>query len=89
MALFEAGIGHSFGGMCLYNAVATFLNLHILVTIGSGDYVSDIIQNFAKNLHLKKHHGKKIQTGLEKNGKYVLMIIQVIKWQKKLMFLCY
>ena len=21
---FEAGIGHSFGGMCLYNAVATF-----------------------------------------------------------------
>lgn len=63
---FEAGIGHSFGGMCLYNAVATFLNLHILVTIGSGDYVSDIIQNFAKNLHLKKHHGKKIQAGLEK-----------------------
>ena len=49
-----------------HNAVATFLNLHILVTIGSGDYVSDIIQNFAKNLHLKKHHGKKIQTGLEK-----------------------
>ncbi len=63
---FEAGIGHSFGGMCLYNAVASFLNLHILVTIGSGDYVSDIIQNFAKNLHLKKHHGKRIQAGLEK-----------------------
>ena len=63
---FEAGIGHSFGGMCLYNAVASFLKLHILVTIGSGDYVSDIIQNFAKNLHLKKHHGKKIQAGLEK-----------------------
>lgn len=63
---FEASIGHSFGGMCLYNAVASFLNLHILVTIGSGDYVSDIIQNFAKNLHLKNHHGKKIQAGLEK-----------------------
>ena len=68
---FEAAIGHSFGGMCLYNATATFLNLKTFVAIGSGDKVSDIIQNFANNLSLKKTSGRKIQRGLEK------------KWQLK------
>ena len=63
---FEAGIGHSFGGMCLYNTTASFLKLKTLVTIGSCDYVSHIIHDFAKNLHLKKHHAKKIQSRLEK-----------------------
>lgn len=68
---FEAAIGHSFGGMCLYNATSSFLNLKTFVAIGSGDKVSDIIANFANNLTLKKSSGKKIQKGLEK------------KWQLK------
>ena len=63
---FDAAIGHSFGGMCLYNAVADFLNVKTFVAFGSGDKVSDIIANFARNLKLKEKSGKKIQNGLEK-----------------------
>ncbi len=66
---FEAAIGHSFGGMCLYNATSTFLNLKTFVAIGSGDKVSDIIANFAQNLTLKKQSGKKIQQRLERKWK--------------------
>jgi pimeloyl-ACP methyl ester carboxylesterase len=68
---FEAAVGHSFGGMCLYSATATFLKLKTFVAIGAGDRVSDIIQNFAYNLSLKPSSGRKIQKGLEK------------KWQLK------
>ena len=62
---FEAGIGHSLGGMSLYNATSSFLNLKTFVAIGSGDKVSNIIQNFAKNLSLKEKSGNKIQQRLE------------------------
>lgn len=47
---FEAAIGHSFGGMCLYNAVADGLPIKSLVTIGAADKISDVILNFTKNL---------------------------------------
>lgn len=66
---FEAAIGHSFGGMSLYNATSDFLNLKTFVAIGAGDKVSDIIKNFANNLTLKEKSAKKIQSGLEKNWK--------------------
>ena len=66
---FEAAIGHSFGGMCLYNAAASFLNIKTFVAIGSGDKVSDIIVNFAKNLSLQKKSGIKIQQILERRWK--------------------
>jgi len=66
---FDAAIGHSFGGMCLYNATSSFLKLKTFVSIGSGDKVSDIITNFAKNLTLKKSSGKKIQKALEQKWK--------------------
>lgn len=63
---FEAAIGHSFGGMCLYNAVHDFLDIKTFVAIGAGDKVSDIIQNFAFNLTLHQRSAKKIQQRLEK-----------------------
>ncbi|MEX6625484.1 alpha/beta hydrolase [Tenacibaculum salmonis] len=50
---FEAAIGHSFGGMCLYNSVADNFKIKKLVTIGAPDKVSDVILNFTKNLTLK------------------------------------
>lgn len=68
---FESAIGHSFGGMSLYNATSSFLHLKSFVTIGSGDKVSDIISRFAKNLRLKSESAIKIQERLEK------------KWQLK------
>ena len=63
---FEAAIGHSFGATSLYNAVATFLDIKTFIAIGSGDRISEIISNFAKNLYLKEKSAKKIQSGLEK-----------------------
>lgn len=63
---FEAAIGHSFGGMCLYNAVSRFFSIKTFIAIGAGDKVSDIIANFASNLSLKNGSGKKIQDRLEK-----------------------
>ena len=63
---FEAAIGHSFGATSLYNAAATFLGIKTFIAIGSGDRISDIISNFAKNLYLKEKSAKKIQSGLEK-----------------------
>lgn len=68
---FEAAVGHSFGGMCLYNAASTFLDVKTFVAVGAGDKVSDIIQNFSRNLSLKKSSGGKMQQQLEK------------KWQLK------
>ncbi|MDA7798609.1 alpha/beta hydrolase [Flavobacteriaceae bacterium] len=63
---FEAAIGHSFGATSLFNAVATFLDIKTFIAIGSGDRISEIISNFAKNLYLKEKSAKKIQSGLEK-----------------------
>ncbi|MBT7425887.1 MAG: alpha/beta hydrolase [Flavobacterium sp.] len=63
---FEAAIGHSFGATSLYNAAATFLGIKTFIAIGSGDRISDIISNFAKNLYLNEKSAKKIQSGLEK-----------------------
>ena len=63
---FEAAIGHSFGATSLYNAAATFLDIKTFIAIGSGDRISEIISNFAKNLYLNEKSAKKIQSGLEK-----------------------
>lgn len=50
---FDVGIGHSLGGMALYNACTQKLPIKTLVTIGAGDLISDIIKNFVKDLGLK------------------------------------
>ena len=66
---FEAAIGHSFGATSLYNAASDFLKIKTFIAIGSGDKISDIISNFAKNLYLKDKTAKKIQSELEKKWK--------------------
>ncbi|MEQ6122801.1 alpha/beta hydrolase [Pseudotenacibaculum sp. MALMAid0570] len=63
---FEAAIGHSLGGMSLYNATSDFLEIKTFVSIGSGDKITDIIKNFANNLTLHPWSAKKIQKNLEK-----------------------
>jgi pimeloyl-ACP methyl ester carboxylesterase len=50
---FEAAIGHSLGGMSLLNATACGLRIKSLVTIGSGDKVSDILHDFVRQMHLR------------------------------------
>lgn len=51
---FEAAIGHSLGGMALFNAVKDGFKINHLVTIGSGNIVNDIIDDFASKIKLKK-----------------------------------
>lgn len=50
---FDIAVGHSLGGMSLYNAIAEGLSIKKLITIGSGDLISDIIKDFVRNLSLK------------------------------------
>jgi len=50
---FEAGIGHSLGGMSLLNAMRQGLKLNRLVTIASGDVVQDIMDDFTYKLRMK------------------------------------
>ncbi len=69
---FNAAIGHSFGGMSLYNATARFLPLQALVVIGSGNTVREILANFIKNLTLKEKITSTLALYLE--GKWKLNI---------------
>lgn len=50
---FEAAVGHSLGGMSLLNAARQGLKIKKLVTIGSGDVIKDIVDDFVSKLKLK------------------------------------
>ena len=50
---FEGAVGHSLGGMSLLNAIKQGLDIDRLVTIGSGDMVTDIVHDFTDTLQLK------------------------------------
>lgn len=50
---FETAIGHSLGGMSLYNSMRQGLKLNRLVTIASGDVVQDIMDDFTYKLRMK------------------------------------
>ncbi|WP_310379942.1 alpha/beta hydrolase [Flavobacterium sp.] len=50
---FEAAIGHSLGGMTLLNSVKKGLAINHLTIIGSGDIVTDILDDFVAKLELK------------------------------------
>ena len=63
---FEAAIGHSLGGMALFNAAKDGLKINHLVTIGSGDVVKDIIDEFINKLQLKKKTGHLLSQYFEK-----------------------
>ena len=54
---FQAGIGHSFGAMAIVNTQAETPIFKKIVTIGSGDKMSDIIYSYAKNLGLSSKFG--------------------------------
>jgi pimeloyl-ACP methyl ester carboxylesterase len=66
---FEAAIGHSLGGMALFNAIKDGFKIDHLVTIGSGDIVKDIIDDFIKKIHLKKSTGLLLSRHFEKKYK--------------------
>ncbi len=63
---FEAAVGHSFGGMCLYNSTSNNFKIKKLVTVGAADEISDVILNFTKNLKVKPVVAKKIKNKFDK-----------------------
>lgn len=65
---FEAGVGHSLGGMSLLNAVKRGLQLQKLVTIGSGDVVQDIMDDFIQKLKLKPEMSDAMRIHFEKKS---------------------
>jgi len=58
---FHAAIGHSLGSMALLNAVRRGLQIKTLVTIGSGDIISDILSVFLKKVELPQYYSQRIQ----------------------------
>ena len=66
---FEAAVGHSFGCMALINTQAENKLFKKIVTVGSGDKVSDILINFSKNLGLDKKFGQKLINYVNKKWK--------------------
>ncbi|WP_298781634.1 alpha/beta hydrolase [uncultured Polaribacter sp.] len=70
---FEAAVGHSFGSMAIMNAQAKKKIFNCIVTVGSGDKVSDILINFSKSLGLDVEFGKKLINHFEKKWKIKLV----------------
>lgn len=62
---FEYAIGHSLGGMSILNALKQNFNVKKAVTIGSGDVIQDIIDDFVKNLKLKPEYGLRLKDYFE------------------------
>ena len=69
---FEAGIGHSFGGMTLLNVQSQEKIFKKIVTIGSANKVSNIIKNFSFNLGLNQKFYEKLHSYFEKNWNLLL-----------------
>ena len=58
---FHAAVGHSLGGMALLNSVRRGLRLRALVTVGSGDLITDILNVFLSKLELHQSYGDHIK----------------------------
>lgn len=63
---FEFAVGHSLGAMAITNAIKEGLPIQKAVLIGSGDIVTDIIDEFISKLKLKPQIGRKLQERFEK-----------------------
>ncbi|WP_340076535.1 alpha/beta hydrolase [Leptobacterium sp. I13] len=62
---FDIAIGHSLGGMTILNAIKRGLKLRKVVTIGSGDIVTDIMDDFVHKLGLKPEISERMRNYFE------------------------
>ena len=65
---FQIAVGHSLGGMSVLNAAAKGFNVDKIITIGSGDVVEDIIDDFIKKLRIKPNNSGKLRKHFEKKS---------------------
>ena len=76
---FEFAIGHSLGGMSILNAIKQGFNVKKAVTIGSGDVIQDILDDFVLKLKLqpkvasllKQHFEKKFGESMENYAAHI------------------
>lgn len=62
---FEFAIGHSLGGMSVLNAIKQNLQVKKAITLGSGDIIQDIIDDFISKLKLKPEFGIRLRDHFE------------------------
>lgn len=62
---FEFAIGHSLGGMSVLNAIKQNLQVKKAITIGAGDIIQDIIDDFIHKLQLRPEFGIKLRNHFE------------------------
>lgn len=65
MGPFEVAVGHSLGGMALMNALAKGFKTNKIITLGSGDKISDIVLDFIHKLRLKPVFAEKLTVYFE------------------------
>ena len=63
---FDIAIGHSLGGMALMNAVNMNLKIDKLITIGAGNKVINIFENFVKTLQMNPKQAVLLKNFFEK-----------------------
>jgi pimeloyl-ACP methyl ester carboxylesterase len=63
---FEFAIGHSLGGMALMNAVKNGFQVPKIATVGCGNSINDICQQFVKRLGMKPIIGYKLKNKMDK-----------------------
>lgn len=80
---FDAAIGHSFGAMGIVNCEAQNKLFKCIITIGSGDTVSEILINFTHNLGLKTSFGHKLIRFFEKKWQVTIKDFATSRVAKK------
>lgn len=63
---FEGAIGHSLGGMALLNAAKRGFKTKAIVTIGSGNVIQDVIDEFTDKMKLDRKIGRLMSVEFEK-----------------------
>jgi len=62
---FEFAVGHSLGGMALMNAVKNGFQVSKIATVGCGNSINDICQQFVKRLGMKPVIGYKLKNKMD------------------------
>ena len=81
---FEIAIGHSLGGMALMNAMNNDLKTNKLVTIGAGNLVIDIFDDFINKLQMKPIQATLLKNYFEKKYNRTLDELSSVTNAKKI-----
>lgn len=65
---FQAAIGHSLGGMSLFNALREGLKVDSAISIGAGDVVKDLFDDFTARMQLKPEISDRMLAFFEKRS---------------------